>query len=315
MTKYAFIMVTSVLAAIGTAAASTCGDFKDCSSCAAEADCMWALLYNCTELCMSTNYRDPDTLDARNVIWRSAVSDSAECASKEECSIIAGAIGDPSLEDTTGGPWIYYDMNSKPVKTGEYSSDSPKPTFDTALDGKRYVFMGRGHLAKEGKVYSARLDKVRIPRTATHLSFFYAFPFFSGIFEYKKYFLNDRAALSVFMDKKLILHLSNKTVNTTRYMTEKNKYYHPMNIDIKEFADDKDHSLEFFFIEAAKAGSTDTNGQGVIFDYVQIISSNSKKYILYFIWFLLFLLLIFRRRKYNGWIDRKQIGLRYLDVL
>ena len=277
MAKYSFIITISILAVISVVGANTCGDYKNCSSCTAEAGCMWALLYNCTERCMSTDYKDPKRLTARNVIWRSAVSNSTECPSKEECRIIEGNIKDPSFEEFPDGNWFYSSKDSFPMETGKYTKKGSKPSFDVALDGDMFLFMGRGHLAAEGKVYSARIEKLKIPKYVTHLSFFYAFPFFSGVFDYMMYFLNDRSSLNVFIDDKLILHLGSKTVNTSYYVHDTERYYHPMNIDVKQFADDGEHSLELFFIEAVKPGDIDTKGQGIVVDYIQFISSNSKK--------------------------------------
>ena len=286
MTKYAFIMMTSVLAAIGTAAASTCGDFKDCSSCAAEAGCMWALLYNCTELCMSTSYRDPEGLAPRNIIWRNAVIDSAECASKEECSIIAGAIKDPSFEEPYRKTWKHHGFLAIRDSSQNYES------YDVPLDGNKFLLMGGYPGNKNGRDYNVRLEGVRIPRSATHLSFFYAFPFYSRVISRTNYyFFTNRTAFSIFIDGKLILHMCKDTIDAPSYISATERYYFPLNLDIKGFADDLDHALELHFVEGiSKDDSNYVKRQSIAIDYVQIISSNSKKngFLVFVTYFILF---------------------------
>ena len=229
---------------------------------------MWALLYNCTERCMDTDYKDPEGFAHRNVIWRSTVSNSIGCASKEECRIIEGNINDPSFEGPRSRPWKYkrYIALRDVTEYGKYGQ-----SYDVPLDGNKFLLFGGYSYDRYGREYGVLLEKFKIGKDATHLSFFYGIIFNLFTIEY----FNRRTALSVFIDKELILHMSNKTIDADYYNRETKRFYFPMNIDIKKFADDKKHDLELHFVEIIE--SPKSSIYSVYIDYLQIISSNSKK--------------------------------------
>ena len=288
MTKCSFLITISILVVITVVGANTCGDYKDCSSCTAEAGCMWALLYNCAERCMNINYKDPKRLVHRNVIWRSTVSNSTECASKEECRIIEGNINDPSFEGPRRTTWWYRDNLALREVTEE---GQDREFYDVPLDGNKFLMMGGYPNNVYGRGYGVLLEKFKIGKDATHLSFFYGFPFYSrALGNYYSRYFNNRTSLSVFIDKELILHMSNKTIDADYYNRETKRFYFPMNIDIKKFADNKNHDLELHFVEGKNEGN-DTIAQAMCVDYLQIISSNSKRKYLVFLLFSFFIFL------------------------
>lgn len=240
---------------------------------------------------MSINYRGSERLSLRNVIWRSAVSNSAECASKEECRIIEGNIKDPSFEGPRSMPWKYKRYIALRDVTEEGLSIR---SYDVPLDGNKYLLMGGYSYDRYGREYGVLLEKFKIGKDATHLSFFYGFPFYSRVLNnyYSRYF-NNRTAFSVFIDKELILHMSKKTMDVDYYNRETKRFYFPMNIDIKKFADDGEHDLELHFVEEKNEDEPDyPKEQAISIDYLQIISSNSKKVSFFCFSYFIFLFLL-----------------------
>ena len=281
--------------------AGSCDSYTDCSLCASDASCMWALLYNCTERCIEQSYSDLDGIMARDVIWRSAVRNETQCARKEWCEIIVGDVPNPSFEDwswlkfnkkerekngvdgkTIHDPWVF--ARTIAVKNSSMVTVSMKEIpFYWALDGSFFLFMGRSTVY-ETKTFEVRLDNtLRISESATHLSFFYALPYYSKAFlDYTQMtftsFIN-RTALDVYIDGEHVLHMYNENINNTVYRGT-NAFYHPMNIDVTRFADGKNHSLTLYFTRptdpSSSAETKGTQEQLMLIDYIQIIKSNRK---------------------------------------
>ena len=240
---------------------------------------MWALLYNCTEVCIEKNYTDPEGIRARDVIWRSAVSNKPECASKEWCEIMEGDVPNPSFEKytkiiydgTVHKPWIF-SKQSIMKKSPMMEVSSEKYPFYWALDGTFFLDMGGNSFSTIANTFEVKLTKtLRISKGATHLSFFYALPYYSKYFSYKPFL--DRTALDVYIDNEHLLHMYNKNLKETMDL-ESDAFYHPMNIDISRFANGKNHSLMIYFTEADKYAQTP--GQEMLIDYIQVIKSNCK---------------------------------------
>lgn len=274
LVSIAIAVTVATMATRANASEDSCGNYNNCAACASDSGCMWALLYNCSERCISTNYTDPGGFKAKNVIWRSAVTSAGACQGREECSVVSGILNDPSFEGLDSSPWAYT-SSSKPVKTGSYSVSSSTSALDTALDGNYFLFMGRGNTMTTGQTYKARINNTRISPDVTHISFFYALPFLSRVFDRGMYYpFNSRSALSVFIDGKLVLHMCNKTLNAKYYTKETKRYYFPMNIDVSKFANGKTHTVELYFVEGKDPTEAYCVGQGMIIDYFQFIKSN-----------------------------------------
>ena len=252
---------------------------------------MWALLYNCTEVCIEKNYTDPDGFKARDVIWRSAVSNGTECANKEWCKIMEGDVPNPSFEEwtwkkyskkeskknsnrmgvTEHKPWIFARTISVWNYTAIYKELNNK--YIIGLDGEFFLYMGGNNLT-DTLTFEVRLDnKLRISKEATHLSFFYALPYYSKYLGCIYHFL-DRTALDVYIDKEHLLHMYTKNIDNNAHKNT-SRYYHPMNIDISRFADGKTHSLTFYFSGPSIEKSWEL-GQLMLIDYIQVIKSNCK---------------------------------------
>lgn len=293
-------IVLTLLALLGRTSYANCGTYENCLACTSAEGCMWALLYNCTEVCINQNYKDPE-IRSRDVIWRSAVSNSTQCSTKEWCEIVEGGVPNPSFEDyawveygpdeiaetgvngkTTHDPWIF--ARTIPVKNSSMIVvPDEERLFYWALDGDFFFFMGRS-TAYKITTFEVRLDNtLEISNDATHLSFFYALPYYSNAFvkQTSNTFTPfiDRTALDVYIDGDHVLRMSNQNINETFYR-ESAAFYHPMNIDVSRYADGKKHSLVFYFTRPTDPNSQSetlgTQEQLMLIDYVQIIKSNCK---------------------------------------
>lgn len=275
-----------------TSFAAACREYASCTSCASAGEgCMWALLYNCTEACIDRNYADPDGFKAKNVIWRSAVRSGEQCPGRESCEIVEGDVPNPSLESwtwkeysekerkrnsgrpgvTVNEPWIF----AKTISVWNYTAlyKELKSKYFVGLDGEFFLFLGGNNLT-DHRTFEVRLDStLRISEGATHLSFFYALPFYHK-HSSKKYAFVDRTALDVYIDSEHLLHIYNKNINETLY-AESDAFYHPMNIDISRFADGKNHSLMLYFT-GPSCEPSGVLGQLMLIDYIQVIKSNCK---------------------------------------
>ena len=166
-----------------------------------------------------------------------------------------------------------------------------KDSFAVGLDGSFFLFMGGSGIVSSIRGYDVRLDgNLKISKDATHLSFFYGLPYYSTIFPNSYEPFIDRTALDVFVDGDLLLRISNLNINKSMY-SGTNRYYYPMNIDIRRYADGGNHSLKFYFTEAKDPSKYDldgnpsdpyglgTDGQIMFIDYIQTIKSNCTLYI------------------------------------
>ena len=83
-----FAAVISLLFLLGRTSYAACGDYANCVSCASDGNCMWALLYDCTERCIDRHYENPNVIKDKGAIWRSTVRDETQCPNKERCEIL-----------------------------------------------------------------------------------------------------------------------------------------------------------------------------------------------------------------------------------
>ena len=297
------VVVAALLSLLGqTSFAAGCGDHTNCTSCASDGGCMWALLYDCKEKCIKRNYNKPNDIKGDSAIWRSTVRNATQCPNMEWCEIMEGDVPNPSFEGWTWNEFTekekkkYVDGTGKATATGItvhkpwvfakivavknqslVKSMGGNDNF-AGVDGEFFLYMGGSHSTPQNQTYEVRLDEtLKISEGATHLSFFYALPYYSKLFSEKSPFVN-RTALDVYVDGENLLHLSNLNINETTY-SETDALYHPMNIDISRFADGKKHSLMFYFTEVKNPDDypgLGTYGQLMFIDYIQIIKSNCK---------------------------------------
>lgn len=293
------VVAISLLSLLGQTSLAACGDHTDCSSCVSEGGCMWALIYNCTERCIGQKrYKGPNEIKEAGAIWRSVVRDKAQCPNREMCKIMEGDVPNPSFEKWS---WHKYSKKEKAINEGREGTTEhfpwvfarsisvknhtiAKKTYENELynsvDGEFFLIMGGNGRTK---VFELRLDgMLRISKDATHLSFFYALPYYSKYFGNFYPFIN-RTALDVYIDNEHLLHMHDQSIDKTFYQNS-DAFYHPMNINISRFADGKNHSLNIYFTEASnyvKEGDERTPGQIMFVDYIQVINSNCKlqKYI------------------------------------
>ena len=299
--RFAWAVTTAVvmLSLLGQASYGGCWNYTDCTSCASDGNCMWALLYDCTERCIDQNYENPNVIKNKGAIWRSVVRNKTQCPNKELCVIMEGDVPNPSFDDwswkefsekvggkslsddgkpiVTGStkhfPWVF----SRTISVRNHTSASSTYENDlfNSVDGEFFLVMGS---SGKRNAYEVRLDGfLKISEGATHLSFFYALPYYSKHFSQNYEFIN-RTALDVYIDNEHLLHLCKGNINDTMYR-ESDALYHPMNIDISRFADGKNHSLMLYFTKGSDyiyEGDSRTPGQMMFIDYVQIIKSNRK---------------------------------------
>ena len=299
------VVGATLLSLLGQTSYAACGDYANCSSCASDGNCMWALLYDCKERCINRNYDNPKDIKNEGVIWRSTVRNETQCSTKEWCEVMEGDVPNPSFETWTWKEFSekekkkYLDEDGKPIVTGitehfpwvfarivavKNQTAAPKVNGKdiTCVDGEFLLYMGGSQGEQKIQTYEVRLDdSLKISEGATHLSFFYALPCYSRHFD-KDYEFIDRTAFDVYIDNEHLLHMYNGNINKTFYR-ESDALYHPMNIDISRFAAGKSHSVKFYFTEGKdpemyKDGpmSPGTLGQIMLIDYIQIIKSNRK---------------------------------------
>ena len=256
-----------------------CSSYTSCESCLNSTKCLWALLYNCTERCISLSYRDPNDIDARRYIFRNFAVSQDQCNYLDSCQIAGDGTENPSFEFQLESR-DYYGSEVR-RKSGEISKKYN--SYDVAMDGDYFLFMGGSPEDYRTRVYGVSASHT-ISKKATHLMFFYALPYYSQNFGMPAVDFINRTALDVLIDDELLVRLSNLNIDKTIRLHD--RFYWPMEVGIEKFADGNMHTISLHFTEAKNEDDYDgkspihkgTRGQVIIVDYLQLITKKCKQH-------------------------------------
>lgn len=241
-----------MMAGIIGLARSAASDYSTCDECVSN-NFMWTEDQDCNQKCEV--FSNPSENFINTGLWRRRVyKDSSEYRNsytscevmKNSCSIIEG-IKNPSLEEQAGSAW----EEVSPATIRYTPGDESEPE---KADGNYY-----GWFCGIGKDCSATMSQagVTIPEGVTHLSFYL-------------YLTIDRTTLSsftVYVDNTPVFRMDLDNSETFP------RYYVTVEIDIRKYADGKEHSIKFYFNEIPG----ESKNSMAIIDYIQLLSRAGSK--------------------------------------
>lgn len=246
-----------MMAGIIGLARSAASDYSTCDECVSN-NFMWIEDQDCNQKC--EDFSNPSENPINTGLWRRRVyKDSSEYKNsytscevmKNSCSIIEG-IKNPSLEEQAGNAWSEVSPATIRYTPGAGNNDPER------ADGNYY-----GWFCGTEKDCSATMSQtgVTIPEGVTHLSFYL-------------YLMIDRTTLSsftVYVDNTPVFRMDLDNSETFP------RYYVTVEIDIRKYADGKEHDIKFYFNEI----SNGTPYSMAVIDYIQLLSRAGSKTLIF----------------------------------
>ena len=159
-----FFLVITALCLCAAHGQDVCGNYTNCESCTNSTGCIWALLYNCTERCLNWSYREPNEIYARKHAFRGFTRTQSQCNYLDSCQIIEYGVMNPSFEFPFDPNYCY----GSEVRKESGNISKIYNSFDMALDGNNFIFMGGRPENYRTQVYDVTMLQI-IEKNATHL--------------------------------------------------------------------------------------------------------------------------------------------------
>ena len=243
--------------------------FSTCKECTRNMS-VWALMYDCSHLCLPANYIADKNKTHLNHPWRSTVDKESDCLESANCTELDCNLVDRSFEKSTkAGEWNY-------AKTIPRTNVSLPEGYLGPFDGDHFLMTGFGD-ASNGVSYDVSFDGLKIPEDATHLSVFY-----STCIGCSNTILNESitrfgkdTSFTIFLDGDIVFRLDKYNYN--HYNT--GNVFKPLEITLNESYCDgsSNHKVKLFFTEYVNSdGKKYFNRDFIMVDYFQIIKSTGK---------------------------------------